>query len=696
MTTYYVRKDGSGTHTAIQSAIYDAVSGDTIDVGAGTFNENVEITSKNLTLKGAGKDITIIQGKQTNDTMTCSWFSGDSILTATSTAVAQRGKTVSGTNITTTKISEVIDGTHIRLAVATPTTGQYTKVAAAYQTIAFSVAPTSGTFKLRYNGVDTASIAWNASAATIQTIASKLLNITCDGVALPVLPISVGANALLPALTITPTLNDALVLGSSTIILPNTTSVVVGHKVEGTGVNAIITAINTTTKTITLDSPITQTGSGITLTFRVPRTNVTVTQSSNYGSTGFGSILLNGVTDGVVIKDLTALGFEGVVGQEAAALFITAGTSPGHSNFLVDGCRFTAVGDSAVLCGSNPYLSNGTFQNCIIDGKTFTGDEPADVPSFSTYTANGVVKSIGASTSVITFSDMRGIIVGRGFTCASAFAGSATISAVSGNDVTFNKIATFNVGDTLACTFTLTAYQVPNCARNLFYVGQNTTPNNTSNITFKNNVVNGQTGAVIAATGSVQMFNSAVTIESVGGLVENNLIDGTFGAGANPLQSNYAIRCRQAGIVVQNNTSMEKNGKLSSGFLVSLGTSINNIVITQEFVEPSQPSAGQPVDVSIDKNQLKIISKVSSDPIFSDEANWHLVSCVYKHDSSSRRLFTAFNDLGVPRSMKLKSGMQSGDKFELHKIIISTSSRTLLVIKRSEISNASDYDFTLA
>ena len=138
MSTFYVRKNGSGTHTTIQGAIYDAVSGDTIDIGEGTFNENVEVY-KNVKLIGAGKDKTIIQGKPTNDSMSCSWFAGDSILTTSSTVVAQKGKLVSGTSMTTCRISEVINGTQFRLETATPTSGNYTKTVAAYQMVSFSV-----------------------------------------------------------------------------------------------------------------------------------------------------------------------------------------------------------------------------------------------------------------------------------------------------------------------------------------------------------------------------------------------------------------------------------------------------------------------------------------------------------------------------------------------------------------------------
>jgi hypothetical protein len=620
MATIYVKKDGSGNHTNIQPAIYQAVNGDIIDIGAGVFNENVELMGKSLTIQGAGKDITVIQGKFANDVVSgCSFFGGESVITVPSTSALMVGKFVTGTSVTSnSRISSILSPTTIQVSIATATTGNITKT-----------------------GVTWAS-------------------------------------------------------GSSTITLPSTTAVVVGMKVEGAGVNALVTAYNTTTRVVTISSPTTASGSAATLLFRKSNNGIAVTQiSSPSSSSGPGSIMITGSSDGLVIKNLTAIGFDGYVGQEAAALFFTAGTAPGHSNFLVENCRFTANGDSAVMCGSNPYLSNGTFQNCIIDGKTFTGSEPADVPSFSTHVTQGVIQSIGASSSVIRFSDMRGIIVGRTFTCASAFAGSATISAISGSDVTFNKIATFNVGSTLDCTFTLTAYVVPNCARNLFYIGQNSSPNNTSNITFKNNVVNGQTGAKIAATGSVNMFNSAVTIESVGGLVENNLIDGNFGAGVNSLLSNFAIRCRQANIVVQNNTNIVSGGRKNSEYLVALGTSTNNVTIDTALVEPTQTASGQSVSIKMDKDTLKSNTKVLSNVGFSNEANWRMVSFIFKHTGSSKRLATGFKNLSSIRLMKLKNGMLSGQKYELIKVIISKADRSILTINRNEIDNVSGFDITL-
>ena len=53
-----------------------------------------------------------------------------------------------------------------------------------------------------------------------------------------------------------------------------------------------------------------------------------------------------------------------------------------------------------------------------------------------------------------------------------------------------------------------------------------------------------------------------------------------------------------------------------------------------------------------------------------------------------------FKDFAESKSMKLGSGL-SGETFQLHKIIISKSDRTLKVVKREEISGASSFDVIL-
>jgi hypothetical protein len=624
MSTFYVKKNGSGTHTTIQSAIYAASNGDIIDIEEGVFNENVELMGKSITLQGAGKDKTTIQGKATNDVFSgCSYYGGESVVTIPSPASLIVGKSVSGLTANTRVIA--INGTQVSTSIATPATGN-----------------TNGKLAT-----------WADGSYTITLTTATAANL-------------VGAN----------------------------------WKVVGDGVDALVQSYNATTRVITLQSPTTKAQPSATaITIRKFNTAINVTQiTSPSNSSGPASIMVTGISDGLVIKNLRAIGFENSsVGQEAAALFFTAGTAPGHTNFLIDNCWLTANGDCAVLNGSNPHLSNGTFQNCLIDGKTFQGSEPADVPSFSTYISQGVVQSIGASTSVIEFSDMRGIIVGRTMTSVGSLPSAATVTAISGNSVTINKVASVSVGTSIPCTFTLTAYAVPNVARNLFYIGDNKYPavTNTKNITFKNNVVNGQTGATISATGSKNMFNSAVTIESEGGLVENNVIDGIFGSGESSLFANWAIRCRQPSIVVKDNVNKTSGGRQNSGFLVALGTSTNNVTINALLVETAQQAGDSFVEFSMQKDELAAMSAVSSHPVFSNQANWNMVSYVFKHNSSARRLVGSFKDFSSPKKSKLKPNMAIGDRFELHKIILATSPRDLLVLKRSEISGASGFDFNL-
>ncbi|PWW22019.1 parallel beta-helix repeat protein [Geodermatophilus normandii] len=52
---------GPGHYTSIQDAVEDANSGDTIRIAAGTYNEAVCIQDKGLTIRGAGRDRTIIK-----------------------------------------------------------------------------------------------------------------------------------------------------------------------------------------------------------------------------------------------------------------------------------------------------------------------------------------------------------------------------------------------------------------------------------------------------------------------------------------------------------------------------------------------------------------------------------------------------------------------------------------------------------
>jgi hypothetical protein len=104
------------------------------------------------------------------------------------------------------------------------------------------------------------------------------------------------------------------------------------------------------------------------------------------------------------------------------------------------------------------------------------------------------------------------------------------------------------------------------------------------------------------------------------------------------------------------------------------------VTVESAFVESIQAQVGESVDVSLSKEKLKLISKVSSSATFSQESNWKMVGLIYKHQNSSKRLVASIKDLSSVKKMKLKNAL-SGEKYDLHKIIISTSARELLVLK---------------
>jgi len=54
------------------------------------------------------------------------------------------------------------------------------------------------------------------------------------------------------------------------------------------------------------------------------------------------------------------------------------------------------------------------------------------------------------------------------------------------------------------------------------------------------------------------------------------------------------------------------------------------------LVSYTQPAAGQPMQFTMNKNDLLTIPKVMADPFFSLESNWFRVSFVFKHTTSER------------------------------------------------------------
>lgn len=108
--------------------------------------------------------------------------------------------------------------------------------------------------------------------------------------------------------------------------------------------------------------------------------------------------------------------------------------------------------------------------------------------------------------------------------------------------------------------------------------------------------------------------------------------------------------------------------------------------------------AGQDVMVSFDKEALKQISSVSIHPLFSNESNWVMVSIVFKHTESAKRLVSGFkDDFTKTDNVSVKQDMLPGEVYELHQILISgTDRQPILAIHRDEIANAASMDLTLA
>lgn len=217
---------------------------------------------------------------------------------------------------------------------------------------------------------------------------------------------------------------------------------------------------------------------------------------------------------------------------------------------------------------------------------------------------------------------------------------------------------------------------------------------NTGSNFFVNNQIMGATGGL--TIDGVASFNTAVTFDPANSVVTGNTVNGTHGYG-------YALRCRGAGSTVQNNKNYSLPSNPNSGFLIgptgaqtsalNIGT---NLSIVALLLTSSQSAPNQPVAVSLEKNQLKSVPKVSQDLDFSDDSSWVLVSCIFKHDGSSKRLVGGFRDLSVQKQMKLRSNMLNGEKYDLHKIIIAKQNRELLVLNRSDIEDASTFDFTIS
>ena len=440
-------------------------------------------------------------------------------------------------------------------------------------------------------------------------------------------------------------------LGSTTLnvaLAADLSAYEVGRVVTGTGIPANTRIVSKTGTSLTISAATTQ----ATTTARA------VAMGLQYDA----YVRVRGTTG--VIRDMKVVGFDHPnPATEYSAIYFrnTALGSAAANGWEVFNCEFEANGEYAFLTDYAAGVGNLNIHDCKFTGKTFVGANPATGNQFSVW---------NVPRQLIT-------------------------------------IQSVNVGE----------------------------------IKFQNNEVSGSTGGL--TVDGIASYNTAMTIDPIGAIVTGNTLSGTFGTG-------YAIRARGLNAQLSNNIA----SGTSAGFYIlpnhsanviipvgsictsaskfwictqehtsstvnaptgvdgsqywseitieqvntsgSYGVGVQSIGTNSSFNEVlvtfSQASAGNPVEISFSKAILKQILSISSDPVFSDETNWHLVGVVYKKDS--KRMVSAFKDFELTNEMKLKEGL-SGETFQLHKFIISKADRTLKVVKRSEISNASSFDIIL-
>ena len=353
-------------------------------------------------------------------------------------------------------------------------------------------------------------------------------------------------------------------------------------------------------------------------------------------------------------------------------------TGTSSTGFNISDCEFVAVGDYAMLSDANAAVGNGSVTNCLFSGKTFSGVNPV-----AGNVRQGVV--FQNANLPITFTNNTLDMVCGGLTTANAYSGNqvATIDAY-GSTVTGNSLKGRAINPS-GVYFNLAGLA-------LRMRGGNATVNNNS----------------IQGSGGFTTYGYLILP------TYTNLSGKTIPVGEVVTNSSRYFKCTQAHLYAADKTPVSGASWASywteltgtsdqiSALLIANGkanyqaNSGTNITSTRSLIAVAQSSANSFINSEMGKDVLKSISKVASDAVFSNEANWKLVSYVFKHNSSSRRLVSSFKStFESSKKTKLKTNMKIGDEFQLHKIIISKSDRTFLVIIRSEISGASGFDFSL-
>jgi hypothetical protein len=457
-------------------------------------------------------------------------------------------------------------------------------------------------------------------------------------------------------------------LGATSLSFPGGTSgFIVGRFLSGVGLatNTRITSVSPTSITLSAAATVAKTNQTVSMPL-VPST--IVVRGANH-----------------VIQDLKITAPQALesrcLADNAAIFFRTAGNGEAPATgYILQDCIIEARGESAIVTDYSSFVGSGIIRRNTVQGQTFVGASAAQVPSFGTMSKSGTV----LSARTIRFSEMSGITAPHaGNSQGSEITPGLRVVSISGDVVTVSANIPDAVNTVRAFSFGNVQFNFPNVARQLVVIQSVNMATQ-----FLSNTVKG-------ATGSGFSYNTAATIDTANATITSNTFNGSFKYG-------YALRARGAGSSVNNNVNYSLTSNPNAGYLIgptgaqtsgmTIGT---NSSITKGIVASTQASSGEKIVSEMSKELVSALSSVSSDADFSSISSWSMVSYVFKHSESSKRLVSSFKSFDGFKSTALKSGMASGQKFELHKIIVKNASGALKVVKRSDIPDASSFDITL-
>lgn len=422
-----------------------------------------------------------------------------------------------------------------------------------------------------------------------------------------------------------------------------------------------------------------------------------VTVSQNAAASGTAS-LLHRQSEGSVVTRASGLSFSGlkVIGfdahdaNEKSAIYFRnintswkstngGGMTP-SSNITVSDCEFVADGEYAILSEAIGTVGNISVSGCVISGKTFSGN----VAPASASTVRQAVVFQSANLPITFTNNKVDVIVGGIRADATLNHNQAVTIDANSSVVTGNQIRARAIDASGAYVAQLNALAL----RMRGY-----SPTVSGNI---NKTYDGQTnyGFLILPTWAASKsfvsgdfaFKSSKVWKCIGGHTSATANAPDVAGGAAFWQDITLQADMQAQLAAVGKAYYQ----LNSG---------SNQSVTMGLASASQVASGDPVKAKMSASIVGAISSVSSDPAFSSQANWTMVSYIFKKVGSSARLVSSFRDFSAEKPMKLRSGMVAGDQFQIHKIVIakfeSDGSRTLKVVKRAQIEDASQYDFQL-